>query len=245
MMLLRSVMFNLFFFVSTFLLSVPAAIVSLVAPQQIMGWARFWAKLQIGAARMICGIHVQVTGWENLPPPPVVIASRHESTYDVLFWIAMLPAACFVVKRELVRIPLFGQCIRAAGMISVDREAGGAAMRALLRGGDSAKAEGRHIVIFPEGTRVDSNRRLPLRPGVAALASRTGLKVIPVLTDSGRYWGRLAFRKLPGTIRIAVQPPLAVQTGRKAVLEALRVALEPENLADSQSVTPTRLGDGP
>jgi 1-acyl-sn-glycerol-3-phosphate acyltransferase len=229
---LRSALFNLFFFGSTFALSVPAALLSLAAPGQIMGWARFWARLQIRAARIICGIRVQVSGWENLPPAPVLIASRHESTFDVLFWIATLPAACFVVKRELAQIPLFGRCIRAVGMISVDREAGGAAMRALLRGGDRAKAEGRHIIIFPEGTRVDPDEHPALQPGVAALASRTGLKVVPVMTDSGRLWGRLAFRKLPGTIRIVIQPALAVPPGREAVLEALRAAFVPARLVD-------------
>jgi len=229
---LRSALFNGFFFASTFVLCVPAALISLVAPGQVMGWARYWARLQIRAARIICGIRVQVSGWENLPPPPVLIASRHESTFEVLFWVAMLPAACFVVKRELAQIPLFGRCIRAAGMISVDRQAGGAAMRTLLRGGDRAKAERRHIIIFPEGTRVDPDAYPPLQPGVAALASRTGLKVVPVMTDSGRYWGRLAFRKLPGTIRIAIQPPLAVAPGREALLEALRVAFKPGKLVD-------------
>jgi 1-acyl-sn-glycerol-3-phosphate acyltransferase len=230
---LRSALFNLFFFGSTFVLSVPAAVISMVAPAQIMGWAKYWARLQIRAARIICGIRVQVTGWENLPPAPVLIASRHESTFDVLFWIAMLPAACFVVKRELAQIPLFGRCIQAVGMISVDREAGGAAMRTLLRGGDRAKAEGRHIIIFPEGTRVDPATYPPLQPGVAALASRTGLKVVPVMTDSGRYWGRLAFHKLPGTIRIVIQPPLVVPPAREAVLEALRAAFEPGKLVDN------------
>jgi 1-acyl-sn-glycerol-3-phosphate acyltransferase len=224
---LRSALFNLFFFGSTFVLSVQAALLSLVAPRQIMGWAKFWARLQLRAARLICGIRVQVTGWENLPPAPVLIASRHESTFDVLFWIAMLPAACFVVKRELVQVPLFGRCIKAVGMISVDRDAGGAALRTLLRGGDRAKAECRHIIIFPEGTRVDPDEYPPLQPGVAALASRSGLKIVPVMTDSGRYWGRRAFRKLPGTIRIVVQPHLVVQPGRDSVLEALRAAFQP------------------
>jgi 1-acyl-sn-glycerol-3-phosphate acyltransferase len=232
MIWLRSALFNLFFFGSTFVLSVPAALISLVAPGQVIGWARLWARLQIGAARVICGIRVQVSGWENLPPAPVLIASRHESTFDVLFWIARLPAACFVVKQELAQIPLFGRCIRTVGMISVDREAGGAAMRMLLRGGDRAKAEGRHIVIFPEGTRVDPDEHPPLQPGVAALASRTGLPVVPVMTDSGRYWGRLAFRKLPGTIRIVIQPPLVAPPGREAVLQALRAAFEPGKLVD-------------
>jgi 1-acyl-sn-glycerol-3-phosphate acyltransferase len=232
MILLRSALFNLFFFGSTFVLCVPATLISLVAPGQVLGWARFWARLQIAAVRVICGIRVQVTGWENLPPAPVLIASRHESTFDVLFWIANLPAACFVVKRELVQIPLFGRCIRAVGMISVDREAGGAAMRELLRGGDRAKVEGRHIIIFPEGTRVDPDSYPPLQPGVAALASRTRLQVVPVMTDSGHHWGRLAFRKVPGTIHIVIQPPLVGQAGREAVLDALRAAFEPGRLVD-------------
>ena len=230
-MIIRSALFNLFFFVSTFVLTVPAAILSLVAPGQVMGWARFWARTQICAARAICGIRLQISGLEYLPAGPALIASRHESTFDVLVWIAMLPAACFVVKRELTRIPLFGRCIHATGMIPVDREAGGAAMRALLRGGDRAKAEGRHIIIFPEGTRVDPDEHPPLQPGVAALASRTGLPVVAVMTDSGRFWGRHSFRKRPGTIRIAIQPPLTV-SGRGEVLDALRVTFDTATLSD-------------
>ena len=230
MMWLRSSLFNLFFFSSTFVLTVPAAVVSLVAPARVIGWARFWARTQIHAVRIICGIRVQIAGWENLPPAPVLIASRHESAFDILIWIALLPAACFVVKRELGQIPLFGRCIRATGMITVDREAGGAAMRTLLRGGDRAKAEGRHIIIFPEGTRADPGEHLPLQPGVAALASRTALPVVPVMTDSGRFWGRRSFRKRPGTIHILIQPPLDTKHGREAVLDALRGAFDASKL---------------
>ena len=233
MIVVRSALFNVFFFGSTAVLSILAATLSLVAPHRIMGWARFWARLQIGAARVICGIRLAVSGWDHLPPAPVLIASRHESTFDVLAWIALLPAACFVVKRELGQVPLFGRCIRATGMITVDREAGGVAMRALLRGGDRAKAERRHIIIFPEGTRVEPREYPPLQPGIAALASRTGLPVVPVMTDSGRCWGRHAFRKRPGTIHIVIQPPLAVQTGREAVLKALRAAFDASKLVDN------------
>jgi 1-acyl-sn-glycerol-3-phosphate acyltransferase len=230
MTLLRSALFNLFFYVSTFLLTVPASALAMIAPGQVMRWARFWARLQIGAARVICGIRLQVSGWENLPPAPVLIASRHESTFDILVWIALLPAACFVVKRELVRIPLFGACIRATGMIAVDRDAGGAAMRALLRGGDRARDAGRHIIIFPEGTRVDPDQHPPLQPGVAALASRTNIPLVPVMTDSGRIWGRHSFRKRAGTIHIVIQPQLPMKLGREAVLDALRLAFDPAKL---------------
>ena len=236
MTMLRSALFNAFFFGSTFVLALLAAGLSLIAPGQIQGWARFWARLQIAAARVICGIRLQVSGWENLPPAPVLIASRHKSTFDILAWIALLPAACFVVKKELGQIPLFGRCIKVVGMILVDREAGGTAMRTLLRGGDKAKAEGRHIIIFPEGTRVDPGDHPPLQPGVAALASRTGLPVVPVMTNSGRCWGRRAFHKRAGTIHIVIQPPLQfpshVKPGREAVLDALKAAFDPAKLVD-------------
>ena len=224
MIVLRSIVFNLFFFASTFLLTLPAYAISLFAPQSIMAWARVWARLEMGAARVICGIRMQVVGQENLPAGPVLIASRHESAFDILAWIALTPAACFVVKRELIRIPLFGRLIVACGMIPVDRKAGGSAMRTLLRGGDRAKAEGRHIVIFPEGTRVDPGVFPPLQPGVAALASRLGVPVIPVMTDSGGCWSRRAFQKRPGTIHIVIHKPLLPPHGREATMTALRVA---------------------
>ncbi len=223
MIVLRSIVFNLFFFGSTFLLTLPAYVVSLFAPQSIMAWARLWARLEIGAARAICGIRMEVAGLENLPAGPVLIASRHESAFDILAWIALTPAACFVVKRELIQIPLFGRLIVACGMIAVDRKAGGSAMRMLLRGGDKAKAQGRHIVIFPEGTRVDPGVFPPLQPGVAALASRLGVPVIPVTTDSGGCWSRRAFQKRPGTIHIVIHKPLAQPHGREATMTALRV----------------------
>jgi 1-acyl-sn-glycerol-3-phosphate acyltransferase len=106
-------------------------------------------------------------------------------------------------------------------MIPVDRAGGANAVRQMLRAADRAMADNRQILIFPEGTRVAPGVRAPLHPGVAALAARTGLPVIPVVTDSGRHWGRRAFRKLPGTIRIAILPPLPPGLKREALMQRL------------------------
>jgi 1-acyl-sn-glycerol-3-phosphate acyltransferase len=95
----------------------------------------------------------------------------------------------------------------------------------LLREGDRAMGEGRQIVIFPEGTRSEPGRPGGLQSGIAALAVHTGLPVIPVSTDSGRCWGRRAFRKRPGTIRIVVGPPIPAKTERKALMQALETGL--------------------
>ena len=233
MTVLRSAMFNLFLFTSTFLLGVPGTVISFVAPGRMLAFARFWARVEIAAARLICGIRMEVSGLEHVPPGPVLIASRHESAFDILAWLVLLPKPCFVVKRELTALPVFGRLILMAGMISVDRAAGGVAMRSLLRGGDRAKAEGRQIIIFPEGTRVEPHEHPPLQPGAAALAARTGLPVVPVMTDSGRFWGRRAFRKTPGTIRITIHPPIAATIGRDALLEALRTIFDPDRIVDN------------
>ena len=113
-----------------------------------------------------------------------------------------------MLKSELLRIPLFGPLMPLTGMIAVDRSGGANALRGLVREGERAMREGRQIVIFPEGTRAEPGAMLPLQPGVAALAARTRLPVIPVVTDSGHCWGRRAFHKRPGTIHIRVLKPI-------------------------------------
>jgi 1-acyl-sn-glycerol-3-phosphate acyltransferase len=126
-----------------------------------------------------------------------------------------------VFKDDLLRIPLFGPLIIAAGMIAVDRNAGAGAIRVLLREADRAVREDRQIVIFPEGTRSEPGSPGTLQAGVAAVALRTGLPVIPVSTDSGLLWGRRAFNKRPGTIRISIGRPIPGRTERSVLMQAL------------------------
>ena len=221
MIFVRSLLFNIFFFFSTFVLTFPATALRLFSPARLLAFGRFWASTQIAAARVICGIRLEVTGRENLPSGPVLIAARHESAFDILAWIVLSPSPCFVVKRELIKIPLFGQLIVSLGMIVVDREAGGAAIRVLLREADRAVAQGHQIIIFPEGTRCDPGEFPPLQPGIAALASRTGLPIVPVTTNAGQCWGRRAFAKRPGTIRIAIHPPMDGKQPRAEIVAAL------------------------
>lgn len=223
--MLRSVLFNAAFFTISFVLIVAATVVRFIAPRYVFDVAVLWARTLIVAVRIICGIRLEVTGFENIPPGAVLIASRHQSAFDTFVWLALLPRCCYVLKDDLLRIPLFGSLITAMRMIPVDRGAGGSAIRSLLRQGDRAAREHRQIVIFPEGTRSEPGKPGELQPGVAALASRTGLPVIPVSTDSGRYWGRRAFRKQPGTIRIVIGQPITSPGDRKALMEALEVGM--------------------
>jgi 1-acyl-sn-glycerol-3-phosphate acyltransferase len=223
--LLRSAVFNLVFFGVSVVLTLVATVMRAAAPPRVLGVAMLWGRCLLAAARVTCGIRLDVRGLEHIPPGAALIASRHQSAFDTFVWLTLLPRCCYVFKRELRRIPLFGPLIAAAGMIEVDRAGGGAAIRALLMGADRAVREGRQIVIFPEGTRSEPGSPVVLQSGIAAMASRTGLPVIPVSTDSGRCWGRRAFRKRPGTIRIVIGRPIPAQTERRALMRALEEGL--------------------
>jgi 1-acyl-sn-glycerol-3-phosphate acyltransferase len=225
MTLLRSALFNIVFFSLTFVLTLAAAVATWVAPNRVLPVAALWSRAVVRSLRIICGIHLEVTGLDRLPDGPALLASHHESALDTIVWLSLLPRPCYVLKQELLRIPFWGRLIRSTRMIAVDRDGGATTMRRLLRAADGAVAAGQQIVIFPEGTRAPAGTLLPLQPGIAALAARTGLPVYPVATNSGTCWGRRAFNKPPGTIRIIVRPPLAAGLRREALMQALATQL--------------------
>jgi 1-acyl-sn-glycerol-3-phosphate acyltransferase len=234
MTLLRSALYNVFFFCSTFVMTLLATAVSLIAPHRVIAVVIAWARLELAGVRAICGIRWQISG--PLPNGPALIASHHESTFDTLIWFALLPRPAYVLKQELTRIPLFGRLTRPAGMIAVDRSGGAQAMRRLIRDAAKAVTAQRQIVIFPEGTRAEPGTLLPLQPGVAALAASTGLPVIPVMTDSGHCWGRRAFRKRPGVIHVSLLPAIAPTTRRQDLLLRLEAAWRSGAAASREAV---------
>jgi 1-acyl-sn-glycerol-3-phosphate acyltransferase len=230
MIWVRSALFNAWFYGITTVLALSSLVPRAATLDRPAAWplalARTWARWVLAGLRVLCGIRWTVTGRDNLPADgPMLIASNHQSAFDTMVWLLLVPAPSYVTKRELLSVPLVGALSRLSGMIAVDRSAGADAIRALLRAADGAVRERRQIVIFPEGTRVAPGVRLPLQPGVAALAGRTGLPVIPVATDSGHCWGRRAFRKLPGVIHIAIGPPIPASVPRNELMHRLERAI--------------------
>ncbi len=184
--LLRSALFNAYFFALTFVLCLAGVPLRWMAPWRTAVLARLWAQLAVAGLRWFCGIRLLVLGREHLPPHgPMLIAAEHQSAFDTIVWHLLVPAPAYVVKRELMRLPLFGPLLRHGGQIGLDRAAGAAALRGLVRETERAVAEGRPVVIFPQGTRTPPGERVPLQPGIAAQAARTHLPVIPVATEFG------------------------------------------------------------
>ncbi|HTI01867.1 MAG TPA: lysophospholipid acyltransferase family protein [Acidisoma sp.] len=185
---------------------------------------RAWARVVIRLLRICCGIEVRVSGLENLPVDgPVLIASTHQSAFDTAVWM-LLPRPSYVLKKELLKVPVFGGLMQPSGMIAVDRSAGARAIRDLIRDGQAAAADSRQVVIFPQGTRAGPGEPRVIQPGVAALAGAMGVPVVPVVTDSGAHWGRNSFLKRPGTIHIVIGKPLPAGLARAALVGALDAA---------------------
>ncbi|MCQ8240959.1 lysophospholipid acyltransferase family protein [Rhizosaccharibacter radicis] len=223
MTILRAALFNLYFVVLTVAMGIAALPVRLVFRSHALAYAQRWAGWSLNGLHAICGIRLKVTGLEHLPGDgPALLVSQHQSAYDTLVWMNLVPRPAYVMKQELVRIPLVGPMLLLSGMIPLDRGAGAGALRALLRDAGSAVADRRQIVIFPEGTRVAAGQSVPLQPGVAALASHLGVPVLPVSTDSGRCWSRRAFIKRRGVIHIDIGAPLPPGLRRAALLDAVR-----------------------
>src|SRR5690606_21388864 len=147
-----------------------------------------------------------------------IVAAKHQSAWDTMAFYWVLDDAAYVLKKELLSIPLYGWCARKARMIGVDRSGGAKALRAMVEQAQNCLAEGRPIVIFPEGTRTAPGRRSAYHPGIAALYTRLGVPVVPVALNSGLFWGRRSFIKQPGRIVVQFLPPIPPGLERRAFM---------------------------
>ena len=157
-----------------------------------------WAGFHRWCAANILGIRVRIEG--TIPQTPVLFAIKHESMFETIEILNLIRDPAVLVKKELTEIPLWGRVAVLHGVIVIDRDGGAAALRLLIRAARDAAAEGRSLVIFPEGTRVPHGQRPPLRAGFAGLYRHIGLPVVPVAMDSGRVSPRHSFLKRPGVV---------------------------------------------
>lgn len=151
---------------------------------------------------VICKIKYEVRGLENIPKGSAIIASKHQSAWDTIIFWTLLECPAYVLKRELIFFPVFGWYLLLLKNIYIDRKSGASAMKKLLRQAGDRVKEGRHIVIFPEGTRTAPGSSAIYHPGVAALYQNLKIPVVPVALNSGFLWQKNAFTKKPGVIII-------------------------------------------
>jgi 1-acyl-sn-glycerol-3-phosphate acyltransferase len=219
---LRSLLFALVFYTGTVwfvLASFPLALFGAKPLRRhVVAWARFHRR----CAATILGIRSRVEG--EVPRGAVLVAAKHQSMFETLEVVLLLDQPAVIMKRQLADIPLFGRVTLLYGCIPVDREGGGAALRRMMRAAEAAIAEGRPIVIFPEGTRVTPGEGPALQPGFAGLYRALKLPVVPLALDSGRVWPR-RFVKRPGIVTMRFGAPIAPGLKRDEIESAVHAAI--------------------
>jgi 1-acyl-sn-glycerol-3-phosphate acyltransferase len=195
----------------------------------LMQWAvRGWSRWQYACYRRILNINIKIEG--ELPQKPVLYAIKHESMFETIDMPRMFRKPAVVTKKELFDIPLWGPAARAYGMIPVDRNGGAAALRAMLILAKKMIADGRPIVIFPEGTRVAPGHQPPLQSGFAGLYKLINLPVVPIAVDSGTLSPRKAGIWKSGTITYKVGEELPTGLPRAEIEARVHAAINALNV---------------
>lgn len=186
--------------------------------------AQYWVRFNLWALKVVCGLSYEVHGRENIPARNGVILAKHQSAWETIALQAIFPPMAFLLKQELLRIPVWGWAMKTLEPIAIDRSAKSQALKQVLRDGEARLQAGRWVTVFPEGTRVAPGEKGRYNASGAMLAQRADCPVVPVAHNAGTYWRRNAFLKFPGVIQVHIGPPIdAKQQGAAA---AARMAEE-------------------
>jgi len=186
----------------------------------------WWVATNNWLLRVLVGTRVEFRGLENIPQGPLLIAAKHQSAWETFALLPLFSDPAFILKQELMRIPVFGWFAAKARMIPVNRKGGSGALKAMTRRAQADMAEGRQILIFPEGTRRPAGAPPDYKFGVAHLYSSLQVPCLPVALNSGLYWPRRALLRRPGTILVEVLPAIPPGLGRAAFLARLEHDIE-------------------
>jgi 1-acyl-sn-glycerol-3-phosphate acyltransferase len=222
LVILRSVVFNVLFYLNLSVQLV-AALPTLVMPRRaIIEVARFWARSNLWLLRIVCGTRVEFRGLEIIPEGPLLVASKHQSLWETFALITVFHDPAYIMKRELMWIPFFGWYIAKMRMIPVHR---GSRSKALKKAVAATKAElernSRQLIIYPEGTRRAPGDEPNYKYGIVELYAQLGVPVVPVAHVAGLYWPRRKFLRFPGAIKARYLPPIPPGLDKEEFMQRL------------------------
>lgn len=215
MLFLRSLLFWLGMFVSTLIFGSLGWLVYPLPFEKRFLVISQWANFNLWWLEITCKLRYEVDGEEHIPDQAAIIFCKHQSTWETLVLQRLFPPQVWVLKRELLWIPVYGWGLAMLKPIAIDRGSGRKALRQLVEQGKAALAANRWVVIFPEGTRTPYGAETEYKIGGAILAEKSGYPVVPVAHTAGYYWPRHSFIKKPGVIRVSIGRPITTQ-GKKA-----------------------------
>jgi 1-acyl-sn-glycerol-3-phosphate acyltransferase len=169
---------------------------------------RTWGRFLTWLAGAICGLDYVIEGEENLPQQPFISLWKHSSTWDTMAQMFVVPTASWLLKREVIWIPIVGWAVSTYKPIAINRSAGHAAVNQVVKQGRERLAAGMGVVVYPEGTRMAPGQTRKYGISGALLATQTGAPVVPIAHNSGYFWKRRSIMKKAGTIRVVIGPPI-------------------------------------
>jgi 1-acyl-sn-glycerol-3-phosphate acyltransferase len=205
--LVRSILFNVLFYLNTaFWLAV--ALPTFFMPYRAILWiAKTWGRINLVLLR-VAGIDYEIRGREKIPSGPLIVAAKHQSAWETFALISLFDNPLFIVKRELEWIPIFGWLMIKGRMVPVDRSAGSQALTAMTARAKIELSEGRQLIIFPEGTRRPAGAEPRYKYGVAHLYAATGVPCLPIALNSGLFWPRRSILRFPGKVLVEILDPI-------------------------------------
>lgn len=248
MQLLRSLLYTTWLFAGTLLYAVVVLSLSWLPSHQLYGVARSWSRSQMWMLKALCGLGFTIEGEENIVTGAHISMWKHSSAWETIAQAGIFPAQSWVLKHELMWVPLLGWALHFLKPIAINRKAGASAVNQVVEQGTQRLAEGLWVLVFPEGTRVAVGESRKYGVSGALLASRAGCKIIPVAHNAGYFWPRRGWVKRPGTIRVAIGPPIEA-AGRdprelndevRAWIEAKITTLVPAGSGGSPPVHPVQ-----
>lgn len=245
MLVVRSLAFNTLFYLLTALIAV-VCLPALVSQKGALAVAQFWGRMSLRLLRLVGGTQVDFQGLENLPDGPLLIAPKHQSTLETIALTVPFANFAYVLKRELMWIPLFGWYLGRSGMVPIDRSKGARTMAVLNEAAAKAIGEGRRLIVFPEGTRRPVSAPPLYKQGLSHLYVALGVPCVPVALNTGLFWRRRGFLRMPGRAVIEVLAPIPpgldrldflaqvqqrIETGSNALIATGRTDLAARGLA--------------
>jgi len=228
--IVRSILFNVLFYLNLLVLLLAAQLTLVLPRLAILRMAELWGRVSVWMLRVVCGTRFEVRGLERLAggrlAGPLIVAAKHQSIFETFALLRLFEDFTFIVKRELMWIPMFGWCMAKGRMIPVDRSAGSQALSRMTARAREEIRGGRQLVIFPEGTRRAPGAAPRYKYGVAHLYDQIGVPCIPVALNSGVFWPRRAFLRLPGTIVVEFLDPIPPGLDKDAFFSRLQNDIE-------------------
>jgi 1-acyl-sn-glycerol-3-phosphate acyltransferase len=225
--LVRSILFNALFYVNL-IAHLIVALPTFALPYPCLRvFIRSYAMTSLWLLRVVCGTKVEWRGAEKIPKGPCIVACKHQSLWETFSLYAVLNDPVYVLKRELMWIPLFGWYMWKAGQIPIDRTAGIAALARMTGRARKALAAGdRQVIVFPEGTRRPPGAAPGYKPGIVYLYGKAGVTCVPIALNSGLYWPRRSLLRLPGTIIAEILDPIAPGLDNNTFFTRLQSSIE-------------------